>query len=157
MIEFLKEQFSRNGIPDTLVTDNSPQFTSEDFRQFSRDWEFLHVSSSLHLHRSNGKVESAVKVAKSLLKKAHKDNRDPWLAMLKKRNTPTESLGTSPAQRLMLHHTRTLLPTATNLLYPKVSENVPEMLKLKSRKLNGTLNDHLTRDRCRTRCKSLPL
>ncbi|KAL9976483.1 hypothetical protein ACROYT_G013791 [Oculina patagonica] len=57
VIEFLKEQFSRYGIPDTLVTDNCPQFTSHEFQQFSRDWEFVHVSSSPHHHRSNGKVE----------------------------------------------------------------------------------------------------
>ena len=30
--------------------------------------------------------------------------------------------------------TRTLLPTATSLLYPNVPENVPEMLKLKRQK-----------------------
>ena len=45
VIEFLKEQFSRYGIPDTLATDNGPQFISQKFRQFSQDWEFLHVSS----------------------------------------------------------------------------------------------------------------
>ena len=37
VIEFLKEQFSRYGIPDTLITDNGPQFTSDEFRHFSRD------------------------------------------------------------------------------------------------------------------------
>ena len=134
VIEFLKEQFSRYGIPDTLATDNGPQFTSQEFRQFSQDWEFLHVSSSPHHHKSNGKVESAVKVAKELLKKALRDDKDPWLAMLDQRNTPTESLGTSPAQRLMSRRTKTLLPTATNLLYPRVPENVGEKLKLKRQK-----------------------
>ena len=39
VIDFFKEQFSRYGIPDTLVTDNGPQFTSREFQQFSRDWE----------------------------------------------------------------------------------------------------------------------
>ena len=29
VIEFLKQQFSRHGIPDVLVTDNGPQFTSQ--------------------------------------------------------------------------------------------------------------------------------
>lgn len=135
VVEFLKEQFSRYGIPDTLVTDNCPQFTSLEFQQFSRDWEFVQVSSSPHHHRSNGKVESAVKVAKSLLKKALKDNKDPWLAMLDQRNTPTESLAASPAQRLMCHRARTRLPTATSLLYPKVPESVPEKLKLKRHKV----------------------
>ena len=72
--------------------------------------------------------------AKSLIKKTLKDNRDPWLALLDQRNTPTESIGTSPAQRLMSRHTRTLLPTATNLLHPKVPESVIEKLKLKRQK-----------------------
>ena len=43
------------------------------------------------------------------------NNKDPWLAILDQRNTPTQSLGSSPAQRLMSCHTRALVPTATNL------------------------------------------
>ena len=54
VVEFFKEHFSRYGIPDPLVTDNGPQFTSHEFHQFSR--EFLHVSSSPHHHTANGKV-----------------------------------------------------------------------------------------------------
>ena len=50
------------------------------------------------------------------------------------RNTPTESLESSPAQRLMSRRTRTLLPTASNLLYPKIPENVNAKLKLKRQK-----------------------
>ena len=107
MIEFSREQFSRYGIPDTLVKDNGPQFTSHEFHQFSRDWELLRVSSFPHHHKANGKVESAVKVAKSLIKKAFKDNNDPWVALLGQRNTVTESLGTSPTQGLMSRSTRT--------------------------------------------------
>ena len=32
VFEFLKEQFSGQGIPDTLVTNNGPQFTSQEFK-----------------------------------------------------------------------------------------------------------------------------
>ena len=134
VIEFLKEQFSRHGLPDILVTDSGPQFRSQEFKQFTHSWEFVHVSFSPHHHKSNGKVEAAVKVAKSLFKKALNDNKDPWLALLDQRNTPTESLGSSPVQRLMSRRTRTLLPTATNLLYPKVPENVDHLLRLKRQK-----------------------
>ena len=119
-----KEQFSRCGIPDTLVTDNGPQFTSHEFHQFSRDWAFLHVSSFPHHHKANGKVESAVKVAKSLIKKAFKDNKDPWVALLGQRNTLTESLGTRPTQRLMSRSTRTLqftVPKASRKFYGKLN------------------------------------
>ena len=31
-----------------------------------------------------------MKIAKNLFKKAHKDAKDPWLALLDYRNTPTE-------------------------------------------------------------------
>jgi len=82
---------------------------------------------TLHHHKSNGKVETA----KSLIKKSLKDNKDPWLALLDQRNTPIK---TSPAQKLMSRHTRTLLLTATNLLYSKVPASVNEKLKLKRQK-----------------------
>ena len=39
-IEFLKEQFSRHGIPDVLVDDNGPQYCCREFTEFSREWEF---------------------------------------------------------------------------------------------------------------------
>ena len=96
VIQFLKEQFSRHGLPDILVTDNGPQFRSQEFKQFTHSWEFVHVLSSPHHQKSNRKVEAAVKHAKSLFKKALRDNKDPWLALLDQRNTPTESLGSSP-------------------------------------------------------------
>ena len=54
-LEFLKDQFSRYGILDTVVTDNGPQFSSQEFRQFILNWDFVHMSSSSHHHKSNGK------------------------------------------------------------------------------------------------------
>lgn len=134
IIRFLKQQFSRHGIPNVLVTDNGPQFSSSEFTTFSSTWEFKHVTSSPTHAKSNGKAESAVKVVKKMFKKAHRDSKDPWLALLDQRNTPTQGVGSSPAQRLMSRRTRTLLPIAANLLYPKVEEGVTKMLKLKRQK-----------------------
>lgn len=134
VIQFLREQFSRHGIPDILVTDNVSQIVSQEFIQFATDWEFNHVTSSPRYPKSNGKAESAVKVAKNVFKKARKDGRDPWLALLDYRNTPTEGTNSSPAQRLMSRGTRTLLPTATSLLHPKVVEGVDEQIKQKKQK-----------------------
>ena len=71
VIVFLKEPFSRYGIPDTVVTDNDPQYTSQEFSQFSRDWEFKHVSSFPQHHRGNGKVKAAVKRRQSLYSRKH--------------------------------------------------------------------------------------
>lgn len=134
VVQFLKEQFSRHGIPDKLVSDNGSQFVSQEFSQFAREWEFEHSTSSPHHPRGNGKAESAVKVVKNLFKKAIRAGKDPWLALLDYRNTPTEGIYASPAQRLMSRRTRTRLPTATNLLRPKVVEDVKEKIKVKRRK-----------------------
>ena len=134
LIKFFKEQFSRHGIPDVLMTDNGPQYTSQEFKDFTQEWEFKHISSSPHHSRSNGKAESAVKVVQSLLKKAIADNKDPWLALLDYRNTPTAGIKSSPCQRLMSRRTRTLLSISSNLLYPEVIDVVSDSIEFKRQK-----------------------
>ena len=51
-----------------------------------------------------------------------------WFALLDWRNTLTEGIGTSPAQRLMGRRTRTLLPTHQNLLKPRLAEETYKQL-----------------------------
>ena len=97
VIQVLKEKFSRHGIPDTVVSDNGPQFSSQEFHEFPLTWEFNHVTSSPHHPKSNDKAESSVKAIKQLFKKAEQDGKDPWLALLDYRNTPTEGNNASPA------------------------------------------------------------
>ena len=143
LIKFLKEQFSRHGIPDVLVSDNGPQYVSNEFAEFAKVWEFKHVTSSPYHPKSNGKAESAVKEVKSLLKKAIKDRKDPWLALLDYRNTPTQGLQSSPVQRLMSRRTKTLVPIATNLLHPKVTEDVKTKIQLKRQKAKSHYDRHV--------------
>ena len=122
----LKQHFARHGIPNTVVSDNGPQFDSDEFRIFAREWEFDHATSSPGHAQSNGLAESAVKTVKRLIRKAHEDGKDPWLALLDHRNTPTEGMRSSPAQRLMSRRTRTLLPARETLLKPQLAESVQE-------------------------------
>ena len=120
IIRIYKRHFARYAIPDELVSDNAAVFTGSEFATFSRTWEFRHTTSSLYYIRSNGKVESAVKIAKRLLTKCASQKEDPWKAILDWRNTPNERLGTSPAQRLMSRRTQTMLPAEKTLLKPKI-------------------------------------
>ena len=92
----MKEQFSRHGLPDVLVTYNGPQCGRREYTKFSGEWKFKHVTSSPRHAKSNGKAESAVEVAKKIFKKAHRDNKDPWLTLLGQRNTPTQGVNSSP-------------------------------------------------------------
>ena len=71
IIEFCKQQFSRHGIPDILISDNGPQLKSYEFTKFAITWQFIHVTTSHS--QSNGKVESAVKIVKSIIKKSQRD------------------------------------------------------------------------------------
>ena len=93
------------------------------------------MTSSAHYAKANSKAESSVKTVKQLLKKAERDGEGPWFALLDYRNTPTEGLGTGPAQRLMSRRTRTLLPTAVSLLRPEIIPDSTEQLQWKRRKV----------------------
>ncbi|XP_014669350.1 PREDICTED: uncharacterized protein K02A2.6-like [Priapulus caudatus] len=115
----LKAQFSRYGIPDSVVSDNGPQFSCDVFANFSRKWGFEHNTSSLRYPQSNGKVENAVKTIKNLIMKSKMAKSYPYLAILDFRNTPTQRVGSSPAQRIFGRRTKTLLPTTAALLNPR--------------------------------------
>lgn len=43
VIRKLRSQFARHGIPDTCMSDNGPQFASEEF-ECARLWEFDHIT-----------------------------------------------------------------------------------------------------------------
>ena len=134
VIECTKKHWARYGIPDVVVTDNGPQFRSQEYENFAKEWKFGHSTSSPYRSQSNGKAESAVKIAKKLMTKAEKDHGDLQLAILDWRNTPTDSSNKSPAQKLHSRRTRTLLPTAESLLLPEVPSNIQEVIELKRQK-----------------------
>ena len=117
----LKGIFARHGIPETMRTDNGPQFQGEDFRKFCRTWGIKHVTSSPGFPQSNGKVESAVKIIKNIIKK----EKDLWLGILAYRASPL--LGEkSPSELLMGRRLRTTIPTSTEQLLPQWSQNINE-------------------------------
>ena len=113
-----KAHFARYGTPDELVSDNGPQYTAEAFRDFAKQWQFKHVTSSPGHSQANGAAEVAVRSIKRILRKCQAAKEDPYLALLNLRNTPNEGLNTSPAQRLLGRRTKSLLPMANSKLMP---------------------------------------
>ena len=118
LITQFKVQFARHGIPEVLISNNGPEFDNQEFKNFSTDWQFEHRTSGPRYPQANGKVENAVKTYKGLLLKTKEDKRDPLLAILTWRNTPSEGFSTLPVQRLVGRRTHTLLPTAEKLFQP---------------------------------------
>ena len=135
VINKLRSHFARHGIPDILVSDNGPQFTSREFEKFARKWEFQHKLTSPYHSQSNGKAEAAVKMVKRLMTEAKEEKEDPYLYILEKRNTPTPEMESSPAQRLFGRRLKTLLPTTKKLLEPEKSEPSEVHQKLGKRML----------------------
>ena len=129
VIDATKRHFARHDIAD-MVTDNGPQYSSAHFSKFPREWEFQHTTSSPLHSQSNGKAESAVKIAKNLVKKAKRGNKDLQMSLREWRNTP-DSNGLSPGQKLMSRRSRTTIPTTEALLKPEVIDGVYENIKRK--------------------------
>ena len=120
----LKVMFSRYGVPDQVISDNGPQFASSEFTTFAQQWGFEHVTSSPRYPQSNGKAENAVKTVKMLFTKCQDSGQSEYLALLDWRNTPSEGMETSPAQRFFGRRCRTLLPSTESLLSPRYPTQV---------------------------------
>ena len=82
----LKGHFACYGIPNQVISDNGPQFSSKEFADLARIWDFEHLTSSPGHSKSNGKAESGVKTAKRILRKSIRAGTDPNLAILDYRN-----------------------------------------------------------------------
>ena len=141
----LSELFARYGAPDVIVSDNGPQFASAEFQEFCATWGVDAVTSSPRYARSNGKAESAVKIVKSLFEKCHDADRDEFVALCEQRNTPTEGLGSSPAQRFLGRRCRTLLPTTPTLLQPEFATDGDLRSKLARQEVTRQLHDRAAR------------
>ena len=117
-----KGVFARHGIPEVVVSDNGPQFSSEAYAAFARQFQFEHVTSSPRYPQSNGEAERAVQTVKSLMKK----DGDPYLALLSYRSTPLKC-GFSPSELLMSRKLRTNIPMTRDSLTPAVPD--PALLR----------------------------
>lgn len=64
-IEQLRCMFAQHGIPETVVSDNGPQFTSDEFTQFCLRNGIHHVLVTPYHPLSNGLAERAVQTIKN--------------------------------------------------------------------------------------------
>lgn len=126
VIEILSKLFAVHGIPDKLLTDNGPQFSSYLFKQFAKDWTFNHVTTSPHHHEANGMVERANQTVKKIILKTKGDRVKLQAGLLCLRNTPKAESG-SAVQRLMNRRTRTKIPTSDDRLKAAVIQ--PDLVK----------------------------
>ena len=97
VIKAMKHIFSRQGKPDILYSDNGPCYSSEEFKKFTKSWEFEHRTSSPRYPQSNGLAEKYVQIVKNIFRKCDYSGEDREMGLLNYRSTPLDS-GLSPAE-----------------------------------------------------------
>ena len=109
-IEVLEEIFACIGLPETLVSDNGPQFTSVEFKLFCKDNNIRHLYSAPYHPSSNGLAERGVQTVKMMLKKNSGGSLQSRLnrSLFAYRSTPNAS-GKTPAEIVFGRQIRTKL------------------------------------------------
>lgn len=103
-INSLLKIISIEGFPNSIVTDNGPQFTSQFFNEFCQQRGIRHLTTAPFHPASNGEAERFVRTFKTAMRKARMEGRtklDALTAILSTyRMTPNPANGKSPAELL---------------------------------------------------------
>ncbi|XP_046362411.2 uncharacterized protein K02A2.6-like [Haliotis rufescens] len=123
-INVLRKLFSSNGLPDQLISDNGPQFTSHEFKSFLKKNGVKHILSSTYHPSSNGEAERFVRTFKTTMKSMRASTstlqQRQCRFLLSYRTTPHSTTKTTPAELFMGRRIRTRL----DLLRPDLASSV---------------------------------
>ena len=98
--EHMKAIFSELGIPKTLVSDNGPCYTGDQFKKTMSHLGITHITISPHHHHSNGLAEGYIKIIKNLLSKHKETGQDYHEVISVYRSTPLSNDLPSPFELL---------------------------------------------------------
>ena len=123
-VEALRTVFAQNGLPAQLVSDNGPQFTSEEFQLFLKKNGVKHKTSAPYHPATNGLAERFVQTFKQSLTSRKEDPGSTQAKLskflMKYRNTPHSTTGETPATLFMGRNLRTRL----DLIKPDIRKHV---------------------------------
>ena len=123
-VHVLRDIFSRQGLPEVIVSDNGPQFVAHEFQKFCQENGIVHRTSAVYKPATNGQAERVVQILKSAIKQSQltKTDVDTVIAryFLRYRTTPHSSTGEAPSVLLMGRRLRTRL----DLMKPSVGKVV---------------------------------
>lgn len=118
-IDRLEEAFSRHGLVDTIVSDNGPQFVSDEFKKYCAANGIAHIKTAPYHPQSNGRAERFVELLKTGLKKLSGEGKnveqDLRKFLLCYRFTPSYALGEKSPFQVM---TGRVMKTKLDLLHP---------------------------------------
>ena len=104
--------FSLFGIPNTVISDNGPQFVRQPFKDLLKWYGVTHISSSPLHPKSHGLIERTICSIKALICKTPEDTDRAMLAF---RTAPLGPQLPSPAEILFCRKLQTTLPAYNRL------------------------------------------
>ncbi|CAI5647636.1 unnamed protein product [Oreochromis niloticus] len=122
--------FATHGLPEAVVTDNGPTFTSGIFQEFMERNGIRHIRTAPYHPASNGLAECAVETLKDGLKKMLGLSIEKRLCrfLFQYRITPHTTTGLSPAELLMGRKPRSHLDLLRSDVGAKVTQSQVELL-----------------------------
>ena len=100
LVQEMKAVFAKLGVPNIKVLDGGPQYTSAEFKDFTKHWQIEHRVSSPRNPQSNGMAECCIQTMKASLIKTIEEGEDVDLALLTYKTTPLNHRLPSPAELL---------------------------------------------------------
>ena len=107
-----------------IVSDNGPQFVSDEFRLFVAHNGIKHITSAPYHPRTDGQAERLVQVFKQAMRSAKEDHvslQQKLSTFLLKYRTMPHSLTNETLAKLLLGHN---IRTRLDLIKPDLSANV---------------------------------
>ena len=114
VIERMEKIFCTHGLPQSLKTDNGPQFVSEEFEVFLKENDIKHRTSTPLWPQATGEVERQNRSLLKTLKIAKTERKNLWTELRKfltaYRTTPHSIRGVTPAKLLFNREVRSKVP-----------------------------------------------
>lgn len=140
-IKELRKLFAAYGIPRLLISDNGPQFMSEEFQTFVKNNAINHKRSAPYHPATNGQVERFVQTFKQAIKAGEMSgvqmDRRLENFLLSYRTTPHSTTKTSPCELFL----RRVVRTRLEIMKPDLRKSVQGRQELQKLQHDDTAQD----------------
>ena len=132
VIKHLNKTFGRFGTPETLVSDNGPQFISWEFKNYLCQQGIRQHLITPYYPQANSTVERFFRTLKkfvktcSMEKKQLSDELHKFLSVY--RNTPIRATGKSPAELILRYQPGNLIPASSDVIGDQSDKNLREAI-----------------------------
>ena len=152
----MNQFFSLFGIPETILSDQGTEFTSDIIKQLTKLYKIKHILCSVYHPESNGGLERSHSVLKSYLKHFLNDNQNNWDILIPHAmfcyNTHThEATGKTPYELLFGRPARIPSSIANEPEFKYTYDDYYSQLKLRLNAIHKLAKEKLIQSKLRSK------